>query len=154
MVNKDLLAAKLAELSDRVQRVKTHAPQSVGHLKADRDKLDLVAFNLMLSVQICADIASHVIADEGWPVARTLAEGFTRLEERGILKPSTAESLRRAVGLRNVVAHGVRALFVQDGRGVAEKCICKCDGVAGPSLRALGIGKTCHGLSFHLARLR
>ena len=60
MVNRDLVAAKLAELNDRVQRVRTHAPQSVEELEADRDRLDLVAFNLMLSVQICADIAGQV----------------------------------------------------------------------------------------------
>ena len=106
MVNRDLVAAKLAELNDRVQRVRTHAPQSVEELEADRDRLDLVAFNLMLSVQICADIAGHVISDEGWPVARTLAEGFTRLQERGVITGATARSLRHAVGLRNVVAHG------------------------------------------------
>ena len=106
MVNKDLLAAKLAELKDRIGRVQAHAPVSVELLQSNRDALDLVAFNLMLCVQICADIASHVIAGEGWPVARTLAEGFTRLDEHGVLQSATAESLRKAVGLRNVVAHG------------------------------------------------
>jgi uncharacterized protein YutE (UPF0331/DUF86 family) len=112
MVTRDLFAAKLAELRDRVQRVTTHVPESVETLRADRDALDLVAFNLMLCVQICADIASHVIADEGWPVARSLAEGFTRLEERGVLSSGTAEGLRRAVGLRNVVAHGYAGIDV------------------------------------------
>jgi uncharacterized protein YutE (UPF0331/DUF86 family) len=113
MVNRDLLAAKMAELQNRVERVKTHVPATVETLRTDRDALDLVAFNLMLCVQICADIASHVIADEGWPVARSLAESFTRLEERGILTSATAESLRRAVGLRNVVAHGYAGIDVQ-----------------------------------------
>lgn len=112
MVNKDLLAAKLAELHDRVQRVKLHVPESEEGLRKDRDVLDLVSFNLMLSVQICADIASHVIADEGWPAARSLAESFTRLEEHGVLAPVTAESLRRAVGLRNVVAHGYAGIDI------------------------------------------
>jgi uncharacterized protein YutE (UPF0331/DUF86 family) len=125
MVNRDLLAAKIAELQDRVQRVRTLVPENVERLRANRDALDLVAFNLMLSVQICADIASHVIADEGWPVARSLAEGFTRLEERGVVSPATAESLRRAVGLRNVVAHGYAGIDVEmcyraATRGVAD----------------------------------
>lgn len=125
MVNRDLLAAKIAELQDRVQRVKTHVPETVEMLRADRDALDLVAFNLMLCVQICADIASHVVADEGWPVARSLAESFTRLEEHGVLTSATAESLRRAVGLRNVVAHGYAGIDVEmcyraATRGVAD----------------------------------
>ncbi len=76
MVSRDLLALKLAELEDRVERVRTHTPESVEALKADRDALDLVAFNLMLSVQACTDIAAHFIADAGWPTARNLADAF------------------------------------------------------------------------------
>ncbi len=112
MVDKDLLAAKLAELADRTARVRARVPASVEDLGADRDALDLVAFNLMLAVQSCADIASHLIADEGWPIARTLGESFTRLEERGVLSGKTAERLRDAVGLRNVVAHGYAGIDV------------------------------------------
>jgi uncharacterized protein YutE (UPF0331/DUF86 family) len=106
LVNKDLLAAKLTELADRLARVRTHVPTSANALRANRDALDLVAFNLMLAVQTCADIASHVISDEGWPAARSLAEAFARLEEHAVLRAKTAEALRNAVGLRNVVAHG------------------------------------------------
>lgn len=72
----------------------------------DRDALDLVAFNLMLAVQACADIASHVIAHEGWPPADTLAGGFERLRDRGVISAPVCAALARAVGLRNVVAHG------------------------------------------------
>lgn len=113
MVNKDLLAAKLTELADRIERVRSHTPESAEALRIDRDKLDLVAFNLMLSVQICADIASHVIADAGWPAARSLAEAFTRLNEQRVLSPAIAESMRRSVGLRNVVAHGYAGIDVE-----------------------------------------
>ena len=60
----------------------------------------------MLGVQSAADIASHVIADEGWPAATTLAQGFERLQDRGVLTSATAQALARALGLRNVVAHG------------------------------------------------
>jgi uncharacterized protein YutE (UPF0331/DUF86 family) len=83
MVNRGRVAAKLADLSDRVSRVKKHCPTYAAELLSNRDALDLVSFNLMLAVQASADIASHLIADEGWPAAQSLAEG-----------------------LRNVVAHG------------------------------------------------
>jgi uncharacterized protein YutE (UPF0331/DUF86 family) len=106
MVDLDLLAAKLADLAFRMQRVRSHTPDSAALLATDRDALDIVAFNLMLSVQLCADIASHIIADEGWGTARSLAEGFEHLASHGALEIETAEALKRAVGLRNVVAHG------------------------------------------------
>ncbi|HMR09597.1 MAG TPA: DUF86 domain-containing protein [Polyangiaceae bacterium] len=106
MVNRDLVAAKLVELSDRIARAERHCPSSADALAADADALDLVSFNLMLAVQTCADIAGHIIADEGWTAARTLAEGFRRLAEHAVIDPSTSEALCKAVGLRNVVVHG------------------------------------------------
>ena len=106
MVNRNIVAAKLTDLAARVARVRAHRKASSAELTADADAFDLVAFNLMLSVQICADIASHIIADEGWPSARTLAEAFDQLHKHAVLAQPTSEALARAAGLRNVVAHG------------------------------------------------
>ena len=106
MVNRNLLSSKLAELADRVDRVRSLGTPSAQELTLNGDAFDLASFNLMLAVQVCADIAAHLIADEGWPAAKNLAEGFTRLEEQGVISASIAQALRKAVGLRNVVAHG------------------------------------------------
>jgi uncharacterized protein YutE (UPF0331/DUF86 family) len=113
VVDRDLLAAKLAELHDRIQRVRENAPETAEALRANRNALDLVSFNLMLAVQVCADMASHLIADEGWPAASSLAEGFARLEQFGVLSHETALVMQRAVGLRNVVAHGYAGIDVE-----------------------------------------
>jgi uncharacterized protein YutE (UPF0331/DUF86 family) len=86
--------------------VRAHCPPTARELLADRDALDLVSFNLMLAVQTCADIASHIVADEGWAAMPTLAGAFAKLHERGVIESATADALGRAVGLRNVVAHG------------------------------------------------
>lgn len=105
MVDRDVLAAKLGELAERVARVRRHCPASSAELAADADRLDLVSFNLMLAVQACLDAATHVIADEGWPPSQDLAGAFLRLRDRGAISPQVAEALARAAGLRNVVAH-------------------------------------------------
>lgn len=113
MVNRDLLAAKLVEIATRIARVKSHLPRDVAELRSDADALDIVAFNLMLSVQSCSDIASHLITDEGWPAAQTLGDAFSRLEEQRVISSQTAQRLKQAVGLRNVVAHGYARLDVE-----------------------------------------
>jgi uncharacterized protein YutE (UPF0331/DUF86 family) len=85
--------------------VRRHCPAAAGELARDRDRLDLVSFNLMLAVQLCLDVASHLIADEGWPAAPDLAGSFARLREHAVVSEPVAEALARAAGLRNVVAH-------------------------------------------------
>ncbi len=113
MVDADVLAAKLRELADRLAQVRAHGRPDAAALAADRDALDLVSFNLMLAVQTCLDIASHLIADEGWPPAVSLGEAFQRLDEHHVITQPTAAAMRRAVGLRNVVAHGYAGLNVE-----------------------------------------
>ena len=106
MVDRDLVASKLSELADRVARVRSRRKPSADDLRRDRDALELVAFNLMLAVQACADLASHLIADEGWPIATSLGAAFERLRDHGVVSEPVCEALTRAVGLRNVIAHG------------------------------------------------
>jgi len=105
VVDKDVVAAKLAELARRVERVRANRPGDERALAEDPDALDLVSFNLMLAVQTCLDLASHLIADEGWPPAGTLAAAFHRLQEHGVLSHGTAAALGEAAKFRNLVAH-------------------------------------------------
>jgi uncharacterized protein YutE (UPF0331/DUF86 family) len=110
MVDRDLVAGKLAELADRVERVRARRTETADDLRRHRDALDLVAFNLMLAVQACADIASHVIADERWLPVTSLGAAFERLRDHGVISAPVADAMVRAVGLRNVVAHGYAAV--------------------------------------------
>jgi len=94
------------------------------------DALDIVAFNLMLAVQTCADLASHIVADEEWPAARTLGEGFAQLAAQGVLSRSTADALARAAGPRNVVAHGYAGVDVALVHAAATRGLDDLDGFA------------------------
>ncbi|CAN5919809.1 hypothetical protein BH11MYX4_BH11MYX4_22760 [soil metagenome] len=79
----------------------------------------------MLCVQSAADIASHILADEGWRPAGTLGDPFDRLRENGVLTWPTADAMAKAAGLREVVAHGYAGLdidmvFAAASRGVGD----------------------------------
>jgi uncharacterized protein YutE (UPF0331/DUF86 family) len=92
-------------LSERIARVRQFAKGDARALQDDRNAFELVSFNLVLGVQLCADIASHVISDEGWSPATNLGESFVRLHEHGAISEEVCFALRGAVGLRNIVAH-------------------------------------------------
>ncbi len=106
MVNANVVTAKLRDLADSIAQVRRHCPADAAVLVDNRDVRDLVSFNLMLAVQACSDIASHLIADEGWPPAPSLADSFRQLQERGVLSEPVAAALGQAASLRNVIAHG------------------------------------------------
>lgn len=113
MVRADVVVAKLAELSERIQRIRSRCPPTEEALEADQDALELVSFNLMLAVQACADIAAHIAADEGWTPSANLAQAFRALQQHAVISEASARSLGRAVGLRNIVAHGYSGVQVE-----------------------------------------
>jgi len=112
MVQLEIVQRKLADLDARVARVRAHRRPTPAELASDRDALDLVAFNLMLAVQAACDLAAHLIADEGWTAPATAAESFQRLAEHQVISTKTAAALRRAVGFRNIVAHGYAGIDI------------------------------------------
>ncbi len=105
MVDVDVVTVKLAEIADRLERVRLRCPAEADGLASDRDALELVSFNLILAIQAALDVASHVIADEGWPAAATLAESFVRLHEHQVISAETLAGTRPAARLRNILAH-------------------------------------------------
>jgi uncharacterized protein YutE (UPF0331/DUF86 family) len=106
MVDANVLSEKLKQLALRIAKVREHCPVEPEELAPDSDALDLVSFNLLLAIQTCIDLATHLISDEGWAPAATAREAFERLEEQGVISSKTTRSLRKAAGLRNLVAHG------------------------------------------------
>lgn len=106
MVDANVFSEKLKQLLQRIAKARAHCPADPEDFAEDSDALDLVSFNLLLAVQTCLDLATHLIADESWAPAATAREAFKRLEEHGVISKKTAKALRQAVGLRNVVAHG------------------------------------------------
>jgi uncharacterized protein YutE (UPF0331/DUF86 family) len=106
MVDINIVSEKLKQLSERIAKVRAHSPEDPEDLADDSDTLDLVSFNLLVAVQTCLDLATHLISDEGWAPAATAREAFERLEEQGVIARETTRALRKAVGLRNIVVHG------------------------------------------------
>ena len=110
MATPTFIKSKLEELAEHVDRIRAHRPRWARELSEDRDRLDLVAFNLMLAVQICGDVANHLLVDERWGSAGTIAAALGTLRERGVLAPATANALLEAAEQQVVIAHGYGAV--------------------------------------------
>ena len=85
-----------------VGRVAEKCPANAATLAADADLQDIVVLNLTRSIQLCVDIARHIIAASSEPPPATMGEAFATLAKLGILDAAIAANLRRAVGFRNI----------------------------------------------------
>jgi uncharacterized protein YutE (UPF0331/DUF86 family) len=104
-MDRQLIAEKLESLRRCVDRLAAKCPTSAAALAADLDAQDIVALNLQRAVQLCVDIASHMIAESRLPAPASMGETFDGLTKLGILPADLALRMRRAVGLRSIAVH-------------------------------------------------
>lgn len=106
----ELILEKIESLRRCVQRVEDKRADSVEDLERDWDRQDIVTVNLTRAVQLCVDIAAHLISEDDGAPPDMMAEGFDRLHEMGVLSAGLARRLKGAVGFRNVAVHAYRSI--------------------------------------------
>lgn len=101
-MDKDVVQAKLEMLTRCIIRIKSQNIASCDELEQDFDKQDIIILNLQRSVQICVDIANHILLDYESAVPSTMAESFKYLAQSNVISMENAQNLARAVGFRNI----------------------------------------------------
>ncbi len=104
-MNPDVINRKLESLRRCLARIHSKMPLTQDDLQTDYDLQDIVSVNLERAVQLCVDIAAHVISETDARPPDTMAESFSRLADLALLTPQLAERMRKAVGLRNILVH-------------------------------------------------
>lgn len=105
MVDRALLAAKIAAVRDATARVRAVLPTSAEAFVADRTTREVVTLNIFVAIQACLDLAAHWLADAGWDMPGAYADVFTALARHGVIGHDLAVRLAGAAAFRNLVAH-------------------------------------------------
>ena len=104
-MDRTLIDEKLESLRRCVRRIESKRPDRAERLKSDWDLQDIIALNLTRAVQLCVDIAAHLIAESEQPPPDTMAESFDRLRDMEVITNDLARRLKGAVGFRNIAVH-------------------------------------------------
>lgn len=105
MLDKTVIAAKVAAVRDAVTRIRRVLPGDEKAFASDRTAREIVILNLFVSLQECLALAAHWLADAGLDVPGSYREVFATLGEREVVPRDLAARLAAASGLRNLVAH-------------------------------------------------
>ena len=104
-MDRELVLAKLEALRRFVERVRERTPGSAEALANDEDMQDIISVNLERAVQICTDIASHIVADSNEDPPSSMGAGFESMACLGLISQDLADRMKRAVGFRNISVH-------------------------------------------------
>lgn len=105
MVDKALILRKLASLSDYLKQIAEFSPVKVDDYRSDWKVQRIVERTLQMMIETCADVAGHVIADNGLRTPETYADTFRVLGENGILTAEQTTVMEKMAKFRNIVVH-------------------------------------------------
>jgi uncharacterized protein YutE (UPF0331/DUF86 family) len=105
MVDKALILRKLASLSDYQKQVAEFSSITLDDYQSDWKVQRIVERTLQMMIETCADIAGHVIADDGLRTPETYADTFRVLGENGILATELTAVMEKMAKFRNIVVH-------------------------------------------------
>jgi len=105
VVDKAVVAAKVAAIRDAVDRIRGVLPPEATAFEADRTTREVVILNLFVALQETVSLATHWLADAGLDVPGSYREIFLALAERVKIPRGLAQGLASAAGFRNLVAH-------------------------------------------------
>ncbi|OHB46975.1 MAG: hypothetical protein A2106_06015 [Planctomycetes bacterium GWF2_40_8] len=105
MVDKALILRKLTELEEHLKQIKEFSNITVEDYSREWKTQRIVERTLQIMIEICADIANHIIADKGYRVPKSYADTFRVLYEKDIIEEEIFKMMENMAKFRNVVVH-------------------------------------------------
>src|SRR5690625_2612790 len=96
-----IVERKLDSLHRCITRIASKQPATAESLEADVDLQDILVLNLSRAVQLCVDMATHVLIDLELPPPDTMGEAFDQLAQAEIIDQNLALQMKKDVRLRN-----------------------------------------------------
>ena len=105
MVDKTLILRKLAELEEYLGQIREFSSVSAEDYSSDWKTRRIVERTLQIMIELCIDIAGHIISDRKLRVPVSYADTFKSLAEDGLITPHILDVMAKMAKFRNIVVH-------------------------------------------------
>ncbi len=105
MVDAVLIMRKLGELEEHLDHVKEYANISLDDYTKDWRAQRIVERTLQIMIELCIDIAGHIVSDRRLRVPTGYADVFVVLREAGLIDEELGRTMEKMAKFRNIVVH-------------------------------------------------
>ncbi len=100
-----LILRKLTELEECLAQVREFATLSIAEYSTDWKAQRIVERTLQMMIELCVDIAGHLVSDRRLRIPVSYADTFRVLVEGGILDDDLGKIMEKTAEFRNVGVH-------------------------------------------------
>jgi uncharacterized protein YutE (UPF0331/DUF86 family) len=105
LVDKELILKKLSEIEEHLQELEEFKDISIDDYRKDWKIQRIVERTLQILIEICIDVANHIISDEKWRVPSSYNETFKILYENRVIDDELFKNLEKMAKFRNIIVH-------------------------------------------------
>jgi len=105
LVDKLLVGRKLAEIEVYLKQIREYSKISVKTYKDDWKTQRIIERTLQILIEICMDIANHLISDKDLRLPTGYADAFKVLTENNIISNELSRTMEKMSKFRNVIVH-------------------------------------------------
>ena len=121
MVDETLILRKLSELDEYYRQIKEYSKITIAQYSDDWKIQRIIERTLQMMIETCVDIASHIIADQGYRVPKSYSDTFKVLQEENIVSINLFSSLNKMAKFRNIVVHHYDSVDAEIIIGILKK---------------------------------
>lgn len=104
-MDKLLILRKLTELDTYLQQIGEYQAIPVDEYRGDWKIQRIIERTLQMMIELCVDIANHIISEKALPVPTSYADTFEILKRYLLISDSLAETMIRMAKFRNILVH-------------------------------------------------
>ncbi len=104
-LNESLIRDRFKDIQESLERLEELRALPKETFLADRDRLDLACYRLIVAIEAAVQICFHISAQRLHRAPEEYAECFAILGEAGIIPVDLSERLQRMSRFRNVLVH-------------------------------------------------
>jgi uncharacterized protein YutE (UPF0331/DUF86 family) len=105
LFDKEKMVTLASELRKSVQRLSAIGESGEEEFKGDPDKIGSAKYHLIVAIEICIDICTHLISRNGYRVPEDYGDTFIVMSEVGALNLEFSEDLKKMAKFRNRLVH-------------------------------------------------
>ncbi len=105
MVDQQLLKRKINQIEKSLKMIEKYKDISYDNFINNEIVQSVVEYQLFTIINQMADIANHIVIDNGYGSVETMSDGFRILQKKEFIIEKHMDCYIKMVGFRNIIAH-------------------------------------------------
>ena len=141
MVDTPLILRKLSQLREFTAQLEEYQTVTAGQYAAEWKTQRIIERTLQMAIEVCLDVAGHIISEKGYRIPNSYADTFRVLFENRVIDERLLAVLEKMARCRNFIVHNYDKIEAEIIVGILKKNLPDFEAFKTAVMSGLELGK-------------